>query len=164
MEQKKEKKKENFEKLKKDLEQVEKVKNDYLAGWQRSQADFLNYKKQEMERIEQLLKFAQQEVFFKLLPILDNFDLAEKKLPADLKNNENVKGLMQIKNQLKDFLKNNNLEEIESVGQKFDPQIHEAVDQIETTEQESGTIVEEVQKGYKINGQLLRPAKVKIVK
>ena len=158
-------KKETIEKDKKELQECEKQKNDYLAGWQRARADHLNYKKEEMERIQGFLKYSQEEFILKILPILDNFDLAEKKLPEEMKNNETVKGLFQIKTQLKDFLKSQNLEEIKSVGEKFNPEFHEAVEQTESGQgKEPGVIIEEIQKGYKTNGRLLRPAKVKVSK
>ncbi len=157
-----------------ELEECQKKAEEYLAGWQRSRADLLNYKKEEMERIGQLLGYAIEELILKFLPILDNFEIAEKKLPEDLKKDENVKGLLLIKNQILDFLKSQGVEEIESVGEKFDANLHEAVEEAEPAqisskieagrEIESGVIIEEIQKGYKINGRLLRPAKVKIVK
>ncbi|OGZ22905.1 MAG: nucleotide exchange factor GrpE [Candidatus Nealsonbacteria bacterium RIFCSPLOWO2_01_FULL_41_9] len=132
------------------LEECRKQKDEYLAGWQRERADFLNYKKEEMERIGELLKYAGEEMVLKLLPILDNFELAEKSLPEDLRNNDNIKGLLQIKNQIIDFLKNQGVEEIKTAGEKFDPNYMEAVEK-----------EEEERKGYKINGRLLRPAKIK---
>lgn len=135
------------------LEECEKKAAEYLAGWQRERADFLNYKKEEMERIGEIMKYASEEWILNFLPILDNFELAEKKLPEDLKNNDNVKGILQIKNQIYDFLKNQGLEEIKTTGEKFDPNFMEAVEKSE-----------EEQKGYKINNKILRVAKVKIVK
>ncbi|MGB9743495.1 MAG: nucleotide exchange factor GrpE [Minisyncoccia bacterium] len=149
------------------LNECEKLKNEYLAGWQRARADFLNYKKEEMERIAQLLKYANEEFILNLLPILDNFDLAEKKLPEELKKNESVKGLLQIYQQLKDWLKKQGVEEIVSVGEIFNPSWHEVVGEVaaeNAANKQIGLIVEEIQKGYKINGHLLRPAKVKVVK
>ncbi len=151
-----------MEALKKKLEECLKQKDEYLAGWQRARADFLNYKKEEMERISALLAYSGEELILKILPILDNFELVEKKMPEDLKKDESVKGILQIKNQILDFLKNQGVEEIKTVGEKFDPNLHEAV---ETQDgQESGIILEEVQKGYMINGRLLRAAKVKVAK
>jgi len=153
-----------LEELKKQLEECEKFKEEYLAGWQRERADFLNYKKEEMERIGDILKYANEGLILKILPILDNFEIAEKKLPEDLKNNDNVKGLLMIKNQILEFLKSQGLEEIKSEGEKFDPHLMEVIEEIEIKDKESGIIIEEVQKGYKINGRLLRPAKVKVTK
>ena len=165
----KEEKEEILEKLKKDFQECEKQKNDYLAGWQRAQADFLNYKKEEAERVENFLKYAQEEFIFKILPVLDNFEIAEKKIGEDLKeDDENIKGLLQIKIQIQDLLKSFNVEEVKSIGENFNPDLHEAIEEIAGEgpfkSGKPGTIIEEIQKGYKINDRLLRPAKVKVIK
>jgi molecular chaperone GrpE len=170
----KEKKELNIEELK----ECQKLKEEYLAGWQRARADLLNYKKEEMERIGELVGYATEELILKVLPILDNFWIAEQKLPEDLKNNDNVKGILLIKNQILDFLKSQGVEEIKSVGEKFDPNLHEVIEEVEpfdaaqgkengstgSPQEKSGIILEEIKKGYKINGRLLRPAKVKVTK
>lgn len=150
--------------LEQSLQECQKLKEEYLLGWQRARADFLNYKKEEMERLQSILKYANEGLILKVLPILDNLEIAEKKLPEDLKNDENVKGLLLIKNQILDFLKAQNVEEIKALGEKFDPNFHEVVEEIENREKESGIILEEIQKGYTINGRLLRPAKAKVSK
>jgi len=147
-----------------ELEECQKQKDEYLTGWQRERADFLNYKKGELERIGEIIKYGDLGLILKILPILDNFEVAEKKLPENLKNDDNVKGILQLKNQILDFLKNQGVEEIKSIGEKFDPNFHEAVEEVEIKDKEPGTIIEEIQKGYKINGRLLRPARVKISK
>lgn len=152
------------EELKKKLGEYEKQKSEYLAGWQRERADFLNYKKEEMERIGELLEYANEGFVLKILPVLDNCEVVEKKLPDNLKNDENIKGLLLVKKQILDLLKSWGVEEIKSVGEKFDPNFHEVVEEIEAKDKEQGTIIEEIQKGYKINDRLLRPARVKIVK
>lgn len=159
-----EKNKSKTENSEKKIEELEKQKAEYLAGWQRARADFLNYKKEEMERIEQFLKYGEEEFILKILPILDNFYLAEKNLQENLKKEEAVKGLLQIKTQILDLLKNQGVEEIRTVGEKFDPNFHEATEQVDLKEKEPGIVVEESQKGYTINGRLLRPAKVKVTK
>ncbi len=153
-------------------EDLEKQKAEYLAGWQRERADFLNYKKEEMGRIGQLINYAKEELVLEILPIMDNFEVIEKKMPEDSKKDENIKGLLQIKNQFQNFLKSLGVEEIKVVGEMFDPKLHEVTEEVEPSvakamegqEIKSGTIIEEVQKGYKINGRLMRPAKVKIIK
>jgi len=154
----------NIEELKKKLEECEKLKSEYLAGWQRARADLLNYKKDEIERIDELIKYADVGIILKILPILDNFEIVEKNLPENLKNDKNIKGILQIKTQLQDFFKNQGLEEIKTVGERFDPNLHEIVEEVEKKDCQPGTVIEEIQKGYKINGRLLRPAKVKVVK
>ena len=146
------------------LEKCEKEKKEYLEGWKRERADFLNYKKDEMERIEGLIKYANEELILKFLPILDNLEIAEKNISENLKENEEVKGLLQIKTQILDFLKSQGLSEIKALGELFDPHFHEAIDEIEDKEKDSGIIIEEVRKGYLLNNKVLRPSRVKIVK
>ena len=150
------------EDLKKQLQECQKQKEEYLAGWQRARADLINYKKTEMERVGEILKYANEGFILKFLPVLDNFDLLEKKLSAEAKNNDEFKGILQIKKQIQDFFSNQGLEEIKSVGEKFDPNLHEVAEEVEAKDKD--IIVEEIQKGYKINGRLLRPARVKITK
>lgn len=146
------------------MEKCEKEKAEYLAGWQRARADFLNYKKEEGERMRNILKYANEDFILKILPILDNFEKAEQETPDEFKDNDYFKGLLQIKNQLQDFLKNQGVKEVESLGQKFNPSFHEVVEEVEAEGKESGVIIEETQKGYLIEGKLLRPSKVKVAK
>ncbi|MBZ9578652.1 nucleotide exchange factor GrpE [Patescibacteria group bacterium] len=160
----KRKKELNIEDFKKKLEECRKQKEEYLAGWQRARADFLNYKKKEMESIGELIKYASGGLILKILPILDNFEIVEKKISTNLKNDENIKGLLQIKTQLSGFLKNQGIEEIKCLGEKFDPNLHEVVEGVELKDKESGIVIEEIRKGYKIHGKVLRPTKVKISK
>ena len=154
-----------IEELNKKLEECQKKREEYLAGWQRARADFLNYKKEEMERIGEILKYGNLDLILKILPILDNFEIAEKKLSESLKNDESVKGVLQLKNQILDFLKKEEVEEIKiKLGEKFDPNFQEAVGEVEKADCEAGTIVEETQKGYILNGRVIRPVKVKVAK
>jgi len=148
--------------IKKKIEECEKQKNEYLAGWQRAKADFLNYKKDEIERLKKILEYANEDLILEILPILDNFEKAEKEISKDKENNNYLNGFLQIKLQLKSILKNKGVEELLSIGQKFDPNIHDAVETIDG--KESGEIVEEIQKGYKLNGKVIRPSKVKVIK
>jgi molecular chaperone GrpE len=162
----------SLELLSKELEECKKQKDEYLAGWQRERADFLNYKKEEMERISSLVAYSNEEIVMNFFPILDNLDIAERNIKEDLKKDSSVQGLLMIGKQIRDFLKNFGVEEIKSVGEKFDPRLHEIASEVESSEAsakegakaESGTIIEEIKKGYKINGRLLRPASVKVVR
>ena len=138
--------------MEKKIKECQKKRDEYLAGWQRSRADFLNYKKEESERLKEILKYAGEGLILELLPILDSFEKAERGAVKD----KISEGFLQIKAQLQGFLKKHGVEGIKSVGETFDPNFHEA---IEGTE---GLISEEVQKGYKLNGKVIRPAKVKI--
>ena len=153
------------------IEDLQKKCEEYLNGWKRERADFLNYKKEEMERISSLAKFANEEIILKLLPILDNFYLAEAHLPEgdDFKN-----GFVQIKKQLEDFLKKEGVEPIKSLYEKFDANYMEVIEEVDVRKaphdgegwnnEESGIVVEVVQTGYMLHGKLIRPARVKITK
>jgi len=145
---------------KSELEKIIKEKEEYFAGWQREKADFLNYKKQEFERLKGTLDIAKESLFEELIPVLDNFTLAEKSIPEEEKEKNGTKGLLLIKKQLEKALKDLGLEEIEVVGKEFDPKIHELVEEVEGGE--PGIIVEEVQKGYTFQGKIIRIAKVKV--
>jgi len=132
------------------LEELKKKVDEYLNGWKRERADFLNYKKEEMERIGNLIKYANEEIILKLLPVLDNLCLAVQHVKDE--------GVLRIKKQLEDFLKKEGIEPIEVVGKKFDPNTMEAVGG------EGETVGEEMQRGYTMHGKLIRPAKVKLSK
>lgn len=160
----KEKRELSLEDLKKKLEECEKLKDEYLAGWQRARADLLNYKKEELERVGGLIKYIAEPLILKILPILDNFEIAEKKLPENFKKDENAKGLLQIKAQVQNFLKSQGVEEIKCLGEKFNPKFQEVVEEVKIEGKEPGIVIEEIQKGYKLHDKVLRPAKVKISK
>jgi molecular chaperone GrpE len=156
--------KKQIEEFKKKFGECQKKKDEYLAGWQRARADFLNYKKGEMERFKEILKYGNENLILKILPILDNFEKAEKEIPDDKKNDKFLAGLFQIKTQIQDFLKNQGVEEIKTIGEKFDPNFMEGVGEVEKSEAEPGMVVEETQKGYILNDKVIRPAKVKVAK
>jgi len=111
-----------------------------------------------------LIKYGNEEFVLKLLPVLDNLDVAEKELPEELKNNQWVEGVLKTKNHIIGFLRNQGIEEIKSLGKKFDPNFHEAVEVVEKDDYEPGVVVEEVKKGYFFQGKVLRPARVKVAK
>jgi len=163
-----EKKELSLEDLKKKLEECQKLKDEYLAGWKRERADLLNYKKGELERVGELIKYADVGIILKILPILDNFEIAVKEVESmkseDMKIEDIIKGFLQIKNQFQDFLREQGVAEIKSVGERFDPNLHEVVEEVEVNDKEHGIIIEEIQKGYKIQDRLLRPAKVRVSK
>ncbi len=135
--------------------------DEYLDGWKRAKADLINYKKDEARRFEDIIKFAAQELVRELVPVLDSFDLALESLGSEPKVE---KGVYLIRAQLEDALKKHGLEKITVVvGEQFNPALHEAVAAVESA-QPSGTVVEEVDRGYVLSGKLIRPARVKIAK
>jgi molecular chaperone GrpE len=147
-----------------ELEECKSKCEEYLNGWKRAKADYINYKKEEFDRAQELVRYARENFLESLLPMLDNLRLVQKQMPAELQEDANVKGLLMVKVQLEDFLKSQGVEAIDSLDKVFDPAVHEVIQAVEAEGKESGTIVEEIEKGYTINGRLLRPAKVKVSK
>lgn len=150
-----------------ELEELKAKCEEYLNGWKRERADFLNYKKDEMERIGQLIKYSNEELILKIIPILDNIYLAESHVPVELKDNDWIKGFNAIKNQLSDFLAKEGIEPIEVLGKTFDPNTMEIIGEVDLVKSDltkSGIVAEEVQTGYMMNGKLIRVAKIKISK
>jgi len=144
-----------LKKIKEQLKKCRKEKEEYLLGWQRTKADFINARREEEKQREKTVRLANQMLIYELLTVLDSFDLA-------LKQSEN-KGYQLIKKQLDDTLKKNGLEPIDCLGKKFDPSLHEAAEEVQSREK-SGTIINEIQKGYLLNGEVLRPSRVKVAK
>jgi len=157
-------KKQKEKEIKQELEKYKKLKDEYLDSWKRERAAFLNYKKDGAQRIEVLTQYINTSMILKILPILDSFCLAEEELSGKSKKDSNVEGFLQIKKQVESFLKGEGVVVIKSVGEKFDPSVHEVIDVVEKKGIEPGIIIKEIERGYKIKGQLLRPAKVKVVK
>lgn len=147
----------------KKIKELESKIAELTSGWQRTQADFLNYKKQAADERLKLISSAGADIVEQLLPVLDHFQLAAKHLPKELETDNWTQGIKQIEKQFENILFDNGLERIESIGQEFNPQIHEAVEEIES-EKPAGTVVEEILSGYKYSGEVLRPAKVKVAK
>ena len=125
----------------------------------RAQAEFQNFKKRnERERVE-LFEYASMEAVRVLLPILDDFERAAKSESSDKVYSA---GIELIYNRFYEALKKLGLEPMVSQGQPFDPQVHHAVDMVETEEAPDHTILEEYQRGYNFKGRMLRPAMVKV--
>lgn len=147
--------------LREKLEKAEKERDEYLSGWKRAKADFINYQKDEAKRFKEIIEFGNQELIKDIIPVLDSFDLGISVLE---KEGKAEKGIYIIRAQLEDVLKKRGLEKIiVSVGQIFDPSLHEAISSVESN-QPSGTIIEEVEKGYLLNGRVIRPTRVKVAK
>ncbi len=139
-------------KLKKKLKACQKERAEYLAGWQRAKADLINYKKEQEQKSSDLFKFANQNLILEILMVLDSFEEAMK--------HSKDEGIKQLYNQLKNILKNQGLEEIKAVGEKFNPELHESVGEIKG--KKAGIVAKEIQKGYKLNNKIIRPSRVKI--
>jgi molecular chaperone GrpE len=147
-----------------ELEECRKKCDEYLNNWKRERADFLNYKKEEVERIGMLSQYTKEETLLKIFPVLDSILLAEKQMPGELKNHAWVEGFLQTKNQIDKFLEREGIEKIEVMDKPFNPVTMEAVEAVEHQELQPDTVIEEVTRGYLLDGKVLRPAKVRISK
>jgi len=146
--------KDKLKKLKDELKAVKSERDDYLAGWQRAKADFINARKDEEKARAEFVKFATEQVLREMLAVADSL-LARRSLGEG--------GEEPIYQQLLDILKKEGVEPIEALGEKFNPLEHEALEQVEVSEKEKeGVIIEELQKGYMIHNRVLRPSKVKV--
>lgn len=127
----------------------------------RLQADFENFRRRTSKEREELANVVTQDLLKSMLPILDNFDRA---MAAEQKDNESFqKGVEMIYTQLHETLKNAGLELIDTAGQKFDPNFHQAVMRVENPDLEDDTIAQELQKGYIVKGRVIRPSMVQVV-
>ncbi|AGA70418.1 molecular chaperone GrpE (heat shock protein) [Desulfitobacterium dichloroeliminans LMG P-21439] len=144
------------------LEQSKNQADEYYAHLQRLQADFDNYRKRTVKEKDDYLKYASERVVEGLLPVLDNF---ERALLASKTNQDFMsfaQGVDMIFKQMQTTLAKEGLAAIEAVGQPFDPNMHEAVLQVESDEYPENTVVEELQKGYYLKEKVIRPSMVKV--
>ena len=139
-------------------EKYDKLNSQYI----RLAADFDNFRKRQAQERESLLKYGAENTLKKLIEVLDNFDRGEKAI-------ENVEDVQQVKDsfnlvlkQMRETLTKLGLEVIETEGQEFNPNFHEAVMQTPTSEYDEGIIINELQKGYRIGDKVLRPALVNV--
>lgn len=152
------------EKLRKFLRHCKKTRAEYLEGWQRARADFLNYIKQNERDKDEFRIRAADDVLLKMLPVLGSFTLANKSVPEQYKNEPWVMGMIQIYEQLNGILKEQGVEEIKGErGDQFNPAYQEIVGEV-TQDGESGTIAEVCEMGYLLHGKVVKAARVKVVK
>ena len=146
---------EYIKKLRERLKICRKEKNEYLYGWQRAKADFINARRDEEKRIENSAQYAKSKVLNEFLKLANSIDMAEKHISSE--------EFTQIYRQLSEILKQQGVQLIECIGEKFNPELHEALMQTEAENEDNDhIIVEELQKGYMMNDKVLRPSKVKV--
>ena len=145
------------------LAKLEQEKQEVFDRYVRLQAEFDNFKKRTQKEKESDRKYKSQDLIQEILPALDNF---ERALQVELteENASYAEGMSMVHRQLIDALKSEGVEEIETVGKPFDPNVHHAVMQVEEADVESNHIVEAFQKGYMLKDRVIRPAMVKVNK
>lgn len=146
-------------------EEIERLKNekeDVFDQLLRLKAEFENYKKRTFRDVQDRIKRAEETLLKDLLPVLDSFDRAfDQPVPQD-DAAAVLDGLNRIRQQFHDVLIKAGLEMVDSVGTKFDPNIHEALFTVPTDEHEENTVVAELERGYAVHGKIIRPTKVSV--
>lgn len=156
--------KKEMEKLKKDLEAKKAEAADYLDHLKRIKAEFENYKKRLLKEQTQFLELAAQDLVSKLLPIMDNFELALLAAEDSEDFDKLIRGIEMVYGELKEVFHKEGLNVIEALGKEFDPQVHEAVMQVHSDEHADNTVVDVLRQGYTFKGRVIRPAMVKVAK
>lgn len=151
-----------IKKLRDELSEANSQKQEYLDGWQRLKADFVNYKNQQQKTQADFAKFANEKLILEIIPALDSFELAisgtSSDVPIQWKN-----GLESVYNQFRKALADNNVKDINPLNEEFNPAEQSAVQSVPAEKKElDHRVVEVIQKGYKIEDRVLRPALVKV--
>ena len=145
------------ESLEQALAEEKKKTEEYLASWQRAQADFINYKRRSEQERQEFNTYANANLILGLLPVVDDLERALDAVPARYKKHEWVEGVRLVAHKFKTILEGQGVKEIKAMGETFDPNFHEALRQDKGKE---GIVIEEFQKGYMLHDKLLRPARV----
>jgi len=143
--------------LKQALAEEQEQAETNLAGWQRAQADFVNYKRRAEQEKTEIGEFTSAMLVLELLPVLDDLERALDATPGDLAEHSWVDGIRLIERKLWTTLEARGLSLMKALGETFDPNLHEAVMQGKGKE---GIVVGELQKGYKFHNKVIRPARV----
>jgi molecular chaperone GrpE len=147
-----------------DLAKARAEAESYLDDLRRLQADFDNYRKRTLREQTARAASASQALVARLLPVLDNFELAVSSAEQSRDFDRMLKGVEMVFGELREVLESEGLVRIEAEGKPFDPERHEAVIAVEEEDTEPGTVVDIVRAGYELRGKVLRPAMVKVAK
>ncbi|HUV63343.1 MAG TPA: nucleotide exchange factor GrpE [Sedimentisphaerales bacterium] len=149
-----------LEELRGTIEALQKEKDELLGKLQRVSADYANFQKRVPRQIADTIGYEKERIIKALLPALDNFEHTLQNAHSAENVDVLVKGIRIIYGQLLDILRSHNVEQIEALGQEFDPAVHEAMTQQANPEKQDGVVLEEFQKGYRLNGRVIRPSRV----
>ena len=139
------------------LAEARKKAEEYLANWQRTQADFINYKRRNEQERQEFNKFANSSLYCSILPVLDDLERALRAVPEEFAKDDWVEGVRLVERKFKTILEGQGVKQICALGMDFDPALHEALRQEKGKE---GMVISEIQKGYMLHDRLLRPARV----
>ncbi|PIR06946.1 MAG: nucleotide exchange factor GrpE [Candidatus Komeilibacteria bacterium CG11_big_fil_rev_8_21_14_0_20_36_20] len=139
---------------------LEKQVAENLAGWQKALADYQNLQKETAKQMAGLSVFQTNVLILEILPVFDNYRIALQHIPKAEQQSSWAIGLEHILKMWESFLADKKIGRIKTVGHKFDPHIHEAVDKAQDEHKKDQEIVKEVLAGYKLEDKVIRPAKV----
>jgi molecular chaperone GrpE len=146
--------------LQKQVEGLRKEKDDIFAKLQRVAADYDNYQKRSSKQIADNVNYEKDKIVKSLLPILDNFEYLITNTSCGVTDEAVLKGVRIVYDQMLDVLKGHGIEQIKSAGEQFNPANHQAITHRSENDKEEGIVLEELQKGYKLGGRLIRPSRV----
>jgi molecular chaperone GrpE len=155
---------EKLQALQKDFETLQKEKTEIFEKYQRVSADYINYQKRVPKQIADIVGYEKEKIIKTLLPALDNFGHTLQKAHSAETVEDVLKGVRIIYEQICDILKAHEVEQIKSVGEKFDPALHQAMVQKSDPQKEEDVVLEEFQAGYKLSGRVIRPSRVVVNK
>ena len=153
-----------LEELRRQTETLQKEKDDIFAKLQRVAADYDNYQKRSSKQITDDVAYEKDKIVKSLLPVLDNFEHILVNASCGVNDPALSKGVQIIYDQMLDVLKGQGIEQIKSAGEPFNPAHHEAITHRSENDKEEGLVLEELQKGYKLNGRLIRASRVVVNK
>jgi molecular chaperone GrpE len=160
-----EKRESKYKKIKKELAQKEENEKYYKEQLIRMQADFENYKKREEKKKKEFIEFANKDLIYRLLSVVDNLERAASYSKNEEHKPESIReGLESILKEFRKILEQEGVSHIKAVGEKFDPYCHEAIMQVESEKYPEDTVIEEITKGYYLKSQVIRPSVVKVSK
>ena len=149
-----------MQQLHRQVEELIKEKDEIFEKLQRVAADYENFQKRTPKQIADTIAYEKEKIIKTLLPALDNFEHTLQNAHSAENLDVIIKGVRIIYDQMLDILKAHGVEQIKALGQKFDPALHEAMMQKTEDDRQDNTVLEEFQKGYKLNGRVIRPSKV----
>ena len=149
-----------LEELRRQLSDLQKEKDEIFEKLQRVAADYANFQKRVPKQVADAVAYEKETIIKSLLPALDNFEHTLQNAHSVENTDVVVKGIRIIYDQMLDILKSHGVEQINALGEKFDPALHQAMQQTSDPEQEEDVVLEEYQRGYKLNGRVIRPSKV----
>jgi len=148
------------EELQKAVENLQKERDELFEKLQRISADYANYQKRAPKQIADNIAYEKEMIIKSLLPALDNFEHTLQNTQSTENMDALIQGIKIIYDQMLDILKSHGVEPIKALGETFEPALHEAMMQKNEPEKENNIVLQEFQKGYKLNGRVIRPVKV----